>query len=113
MIPLPIADDELDRALEILGGTLDSWQDAVQMALEHVIRPEPYDPAVDGPVLRDGLVFVGPRHLDLVEFALHSMVNAAQELGLVTLATRLLPLRRALACVADGMPGDDVGNIAG
>lgn len=108
MIPLWLDLDESASAIGILGGSLDPWQDAVQMAWEHSIRTEGYDPELDGPVLRDGIVWVGHRNLDLVELALNGLIRAAMDTGLAALATRLRPFQRALAGIgAMGPEGDD------
>lgn len=111
MIPLWLDLDESASAIGILGGSLDPWQDAVEMAWERSIRLEPYDPEVDGPVLRDGIVWVGHRHLDLVELALNGLIRAALDTGLAAMATRLRPFQRALAGI--GAMGPDDGDLFG
>jgi len=115
MTPLWLDLDESAAAIGILGGSLDPWQDAVQMAWDHAIRDEPYDPEVDGPVLRDGIVWVGLRNLNLVEFALNRLIRAALDTGLAALATRLRPFQRALAGIGEtgAERTDGLGSVAG
>lgn len=115
MIPLWLDLDESASAIGILGGSLDPWQDAVQMAWARSNRAEPYDPLLDGPVLRDGVVWVGYRNLDLVELALNGLIRAAMDIGLAAMATRLRPFQRALAGIRAMDPDGDatIGSVAG
>lgn len=114
MIPVLLSPAELGAVQSMLGAELEAWQDAVQMAFEHSIRGGTYDPARDGPLLRDHVIWVGPQHLDLVEFALSGLVNAADALELRAMSERLAPLRRALSRAgASWVDPADLGTAAG
>lgn len=114
MIPVLLSPADLGAALSMLGGELEAWQDAVQMAFEHSIAGGTYVPDRDGPILRDGVIWVALRHLDLVEFALGGLVNAANALELRAMSERLTPLKQAVARASGSGAGpDDVGSAAG
>jgi len=113
MIPVLLSSADLGAAQSMLGATLEAWQDAAQMAFEHSVRGGTYDPEQDGPVLRDGVVWVALRHLDLVEFSLRALAHAATELELHTMAIRLAPLQAALARASGSGTPPDVGSAAG
>ena len=99
--PLALTTVHLDHACAVLGHNLARWREAIRERVAQDLRSPIYDPTIDGPVLVDGVVFVGREYLVALVLALRDLVGESRgdrERGRV--ATALDPLRLAIARVA-------------
>lgn len=103
MEALALTPADLARALEVLGPDLESWRIAIREGFKHTPRDdEPYDPLVDGPLLKGGIVFVGRRHLDRVLLGLCAIEHQAHGMQYVRVVAALDGLKMAINRLEDG-----------
>ena len=79
MDPLKLAPEQLALALSILGPNLDHWATAVEAGFLRVPRDgEVYDRLVCGPILKEGKILIGRRHVDRLLVALNDIELASK-----------------------------------
>jgi adenosylcobalamin-dependent ribonucleoside-diphosphate reductase len=100
LVPLELGATELRTALGVLGSDLHLWRNAIR-AMSKARGTSGYDASADGPLLHEGRILVGRRHLTWVKDALDALERSGDTEVMIRRGRRGGRSARALAKLSD------------